>query len=204
MKRTITTLGTGAAEGTPDTMVLRIAAVAVAPSVTDALQTVAGLVARVGDAARSTEPGVTVGSTGMQVWQQRDNQGVPTGYEARHSLRVACPVLSRAGAVVDALSVELQDAFHLDGIEPRLHDPERLGVEARARAFAAAEAKAEELASLAGVRLGDVVRVEEGFGDGGVGGPRPMAAKAMGDTTFEPGTQGVSSTISVTWVVTEA
>ncbi len=203
MPPTITTHGSGSAEHAPDAMVLRMAAVAVAPSVTEALGQVADLVSRVGDAARATEPGVTVGSTGLQVWQQRDSRGAPAGFEARHSLRVACPVLNRAGAVVDALSSALGDAFVLDGIEPRISDPERLGVEARARAFADAEAKAEELASLSGARLGRVVAVVEG-GPGGVA-PRPMgkAMMASADTAFEPGTQAVGATISVTWEISE-
>lgn len=202
MKPTISTVGVGTAEDAPDSLVLRLVAVAAAPSVTDAVRTVAALVARAGETARGAEPGVTVASTGLQVWQRRDDSAAPATYEARHSLRVHCPTLDRAGRVVDALSEVLEGGFELEGIEPRISAPERLGVEARARAFADAEAKAEELAGLAGVRLGSVLRVEEG----GQAQPRPMAramAASLAETAFEPGTQAVSAVLAVTWRVVE-
>jgi uncharacterized protein len=77
-------------------------------------------------------------------------------------------------------------------------DTAELEVAARQFAFESARAKAEELASLAGKGIGEVVEILEGAGR-----QRQMlafhAAAASSSMELEPGSTSVSATVTVTW-----
>ena len=196
MERRVTTHGTGAAEGAPDAMSLSLAAVAVAPDVGEALEKVALNARAIATIAQETVPGATVASTGLQVWPSSD--GSHRGFEARHALRLWCPSVDEAGPLVDVIASAVGDALRVEGIDLVLADPGPLEAQARELAVADARRKAEQYAALAGLRLAEVVQVEENLG----GGPgRSYAAKAemLAATSFEPGTRSVSASVTVTW-----
>ena len=201
MDKTLTTRGAGSASGTPDAMRITLGVVARAGSVSGALSGAASGVSAVGEVAREHTTEERITSTGLQVWRSYDNNGQPVGYEARHGLTIYCLELVKAGDLVTALG-ELEGRVLVEGMEPVIADPAPLAVLARERAWADALGKADELAGLAGVSLGEVVTVLEG----GVShepfeGGMLLAAKADA-TRFEAGSQSVSAALTVTWALT--
>lgn len=193
---TVTTTGTGAAAGVPDAARLSLGVQVRAPSVADALaRTASGVAAVVEVATRFTERD-KVASRGFWVHPDHTPQGRRDGYAAGHRLVLDCPSLDAAAALVDALAETVGDLLAVDGVTPVVSDPAALRVQAREAAFADARATAEQLAGLAGRALGEVVSVVEG------GAARPvevLRATPAAATAFEPGTEDVTATLTVTW-----
>jgi uncharacterized protein YggE len=197
----ITTVGEGQAAGTPDSLRLHVSVHHTAASVSDALAGCASrLEAAVGVARRFTEPH-RIGSTGLHVDRDHDEQGrATTGWVAHHALRIEVPDVAASGDLVTALAEGVGDALRIGHVEMYLADPGDLAVEARAAAFAHPRAKADELAALAGRRVTGVVAVAEGAGARPyVAGEAAPAAMARAATSFEPGSATVSATLTVVW-----
>ena len=83
------------------------------------------------------------------------------GYRSATTLVVLVRDLDRLASVIDAAVGAAADATVLEGVRFAVVDDAARLDEARARAWADARRKAEQLADLAGVTLGDVVAVEE-------------------------------------------
>ena len=197
MDKTLTTRGTGQAAGTPDAMKLSVAVVVRGGSVSDALAGTASGVAALGELARRFTSDERITSIGLHVWPQHDNSGRQVGYEARHTLSVYCLDLAKAGELVSALG-DLEGRVLIEGVEPVIADPTPLSVLARERAWADAKRKADELAGLAGVSVGDVVTIAEGGVSHEPLEARMLAAKAD-SMSFEAGSQSVTASLTVTW-----
>jgi uncharacterized protein YggE len=197
MDRTLTVSGTGAALGTPDAMKLSLAVVARAGSVSGALSGVASGVTALGEVARRYTDDDRIASVGLHVWPHHDNSGRQTGYEARHTLAVYCLDLAKAGELVTELG-SLADRVLVEGVEPVIADPAPLLRLARERAWADAQAKADELCGLAGTSIGDVLTIKEGGGSHEPMDVRLVVGKAEG-MPFEAGAQSVSAMLTVTW-----
>lgn len=201
MHEGITVTGSGVVEAVPDVVQIELGAQATAPDVQQAIDAAtAGL-----DAARASLLAVGVapgdlGSAQSSTWTER-----PDNAEARTTARLTLRVLVRDVAVAgEALRGALAAAgpvAQLESMHLRVGDPAASLVQARDRAFGDAVGKAEQLARLAGRRLGRVVDVVEGGGGGG-GGPRMMAMRA--DTVgasfgVDAGTQEISASVTVRW-----
>lgn len=138
-----------------------------------------------------------VATSGVQLWQAHDNQGVRVGFEARHGFTVGCADLASGGSLLEALVDRISDALQVDDVSLQLSDPAAALGRARESAFADARARAEHLAALAGRTLGEVLDVVEGEGFGGGGGPQPRFALAA--EAFSPGEQKVEGQVRVTF-----
>ena len=127
-----------------------------------------------------------------------------SGYRATNSVQATIRDLDRVGTIVDAVTAA--GANRVDGISFAVDDPAPPKDEARALALANARAKAEQLASLAGVRIVGVKSIVEA--DPAVR-PVPTTRQAAAPATFdaappppvEPGTQEVRTQVSVVYVV---
>lgn len=125
----------------------------------------------------------------------------PNGYDVFQSLSVKLRNLDDAGATISDAAAAGGNATRINGVSFEFSDSDALIEDARESAFAAAKAKAEQYARLAGGSLGDVVSVSEGSSGGG-GFPYPMAARDAGgskDVPFYPGSQQVEVTATVVW-----
>ena len=199
---TITTVGEGQAAGTPDSLRPHVTVQHRAGSVSAALAGCASrLEAAVDVARRFTEPH-RIGSTGLHVDRAYDERGQesPTDWSAQHSLRIEVPDVAASGDLVTELADEVGDSLRIGHVEMYLADPGDLAVDARARAFADARRKADELAALAEQRVTRVVAVTEGAGtrpfpSGHEGAP----AMAKVGTSFEPGSATVTAALTVVW-----
>jgi len=131
-----------------------------------------------------------------------EDEGRINGYSARNSVAVTIDALSKAGGVLDAASNA--GANEVYGPMLSRSNQDKLQAKALRDAVANARKKAEALADAAGVRLGSVTAVTEGFG----GGPEPYYAEGGARLALdkaapiEPGTQDVQASVTVTFAIT--
>jgi uncharacterized protein YggE len=108
--------------------------------------------------------------------------------------------LERAGEVIGMLTDVGGNAVRLQGVAYALEDDAALEEEARAEAFAAARARAEQLATLTGRALGEVVVVVEQTAPSA---PMPYAADTGRaeemSVALAPGSATVTVTLHVHW-----
>jgi uncharacterized protein YggE len=192
-------VGRGVATAVPDSAVIRVSAGHRATAVAGALagaDSAAGAI--VAAARRHTEPR-HIASTGITVWPAHDSNGRPAGFEARHSLSIRVADLAVAGDLLAELADAVGDRLQVDGVALEVTDVGAAQDRAREAAFADARRRAEHLATLAGVGLGDVLAVAEGAASALPGGREAMAMKVGG---FEPGEHSVGAEVAVTWRTT--
>jgi uncharacterized protein len=137
------------------------------------------------------------------VYDNRDASQL-RGYRATNSAQVTVRDLGRVGTIVDAVTTA--GANRVDGISFAVDNPEPPKDQARALALANARAKAEQLASLAGVRivgLKSIVEADPAVRP--VATTREAAAPAALASALpppvEPGTQEVRTQVSVVYLV---
>ena len=192
--RTLTVTGHGEARVAPDAAVVRVSVVHLAPVVADALAGAdRAAEAAVTVARRHTAP-ERVASTGLSIWRDGKEDGVPGDFRARHSLTVACPSIDAAGALLTELADVVGDALQVEGVSLEVSDPAAAAHEAREAAYADAVERATHLAALAGAALGDPQEIVEG---GPVAGPVRFA-RAAAPVSFQPGETGVGASVTVT------
>jgi uncharacterized protein len=127
------------------------------------------------------------------------DEGRIDGYSARNSVLVAIHDLSKAGTILDAASNA--GANEVYGPMLSRSDEDALQAKALREAVSNARKKAEALADAAGVSLGRVTAMTEGF----AGGPQPYYESAVrlakADAPVEPGTQDTQATVTVTFAI---
>lgn len=126
-----------------------------------------------------------------------EDEGRVSGYTARNSVSARIRDLAKAGAVLDAATNA--GANEIYGPMLDRSDREELQAKALRSAVEDARSKAEALADAAGVSLGDVTAIREGF----AGGPEPYFATTLAKTDasapIEPGKQDIQATVTVTF-----
>jgi uncharacterized protein YggE len=205
-RSTISVVGEGRVLVQPDVANVSLGVESTAPTLSEAQADAATRMQAVVDALlaqgvarddiRTTRLGVN------PVYDNRDASQL-RGYRATNSVQVKVRDLGRVGTIVDAVTAA--GANRIDGISFAIDDPEAPKDRARALALANARAKAEQLASLAGMRIVGVKAIVEA--DPTVR-PVPVtreaaapAAAAAPPPPVEPGTQEVRTQLSVVYVV---
>ncbi|MFA6300148.1 MAG: SIMPL domain-containing protein, partial [Nocardioides sp.] len=133
------------------------------------------------------------------VWPADDHEGRQSGFEARHGYTVTCSDLDVAGALVTELATQVGDRLQVEGVSLEVSDTSAAVTAAREAAYADARARAEHLAGLADVSLGDVQSLVEGAG--AVPMARGFEAMAKGDVVLEPGEGSLGQSLTVTWAI---
>jgi uncharacterized protein YggE len=201
--RTVTVIGQGTSREVPDTVVVRVAAAHRAAGVAEALAGADSAATEIVAVGRRHTDASQISSTNLNVWPAYDNQGKPSGFEARHSLQLSCSDVTKAGALLSELATTVGDRLQVEGLGMEVADPGRAMVRARAAAYADAVAKAGQLAELAGGRLGDVQAMAEGSGmpwpvmDMAAGGAQQMAKSV----SIQPGETALTATLTITFMV---
>jgi uncharacterized protein len=129
------------------------------------------------------------------------NAAVPAGfYRVNNMIQVTIRDLDKVGDVLDA-AVEA-GANNVWGVSFGLDKTDALEAQAREKAVDDARARAESLAKLNGVAVGDVIAISEVIG----GGPSPMYAEAVslrglggGGAPVEPGELTFSTQVQVVY-----
>ena len=133
-----------------------------------------------------------------QVGRDHGPEG-PRGYRVANLVRVTIRVLDTLGAILDAAIDAGANQVHQ--IAFRASDPDAAQRQAREAAMADARARAEQYATLAGLRLGAVLAIAEtgatppSFAPGG----RMLAMRAT--TPIEPGEETIGATIQITYAL---
>ena len=124
-----------------------------------------------------------------------------TGYRATNTVNVKFRDLKRSGAILDALVAE--GANQINGPSLTIDKPETAYDEARIRAIAAGQARAELYARALGKRVVRLLTVSEG---GGYRMPPPMPyaadavmAQRVAKTEIDPGTQQLEVTLAMSF-----
>ena len=126
-----------------------------------------------------------------------------TGYRATNSVNVKFRDLKRSGAILDALVAE--GANQINGPSLTIDKPEAAYDEARAKAIAVGQARAELYARALGKRVVRLLSVSEG---GGYRIPPPMpyaadavmvSAQRVAKTEIDPGTQDLQVTLAMSF-----
>ena len=129
-------------------------------------------------------------------------RGRPSGFEARHGLVVRCDALEVAGALVGDLAAAVGDRLLLDGVTLTPSDTTAAQRTAREHAYADARARAEHLAALGGVELGDVVSLVEGGGGFAGHAVDALTTRAAGpEVDLQPGEADVAAAVTGTWAL---
>jgi len=121
-------------------------------------------------------------TSGYNIYPQykypRDGKPVINGYQVNQTLEVKIRDLDKVSVILDG--VVTAGVNQVNGLSFEIDDPDKLKAQARDEAIKDAKAKANELESQLGVRLGRIVN----FTEGSYGVPTPMyyeiSAKAMG------------------------
>jgi len=171
LPRTITVVGEGTVKIKPDIAQVNIGVEVIRPTVKAASSGAKDSMDAVLQALK--QQGVDekdIQTSGFSVWTERPyGPEGPSGdevlYHVTNQVAVTIRDLDTVGTVLDA-AIEA-GANNIYGVTFSLDDPSQVESEAREKAVADAQAKAQELATLNDIKLGDVVSVSEVIGGRG-------------------------------------
>jgi uncharacterized protein YggE len=133
-------------------------------------------------------------------WDRVKEEEVVVGYEVIHTVNVKIREIDKTGTVIDAVVTAAGDRIRINSINFSVDDPTDYYDEAREEAMANAKAKAEQLAELAGGRLGNAIYISESSQtpsvyrqDVGVS----VEEAAVAGTSISPGELEISLTVQV-------
>ena len=197
--------GQGKVTGQPDTLSVSLGISLLRPSVNQATADAAARATAVIDALKAN--GVAeadIQTANYSIYPEYDWSGEQQellGYRVTNEVRVKIRNLDNAGTIIDAATAAGGDAATVNSLAFSIEDNSELLQMARSAAWADAEAKARQLAQLAGAELGAAVSITESISYDVVPiyyGERAAQDEA-GATPIEPGTQDVTVNIQVTF-----
>lgn len=214
---TITVTGTGSAFGSPDIATLEVGVETVNTDIALAFEETNTKIDTI--IAALLELGVAredIRTVNLSIFQ--DFSGMPqplpgpsesglAGEAPRQTYRVSNMIrvnIRDIATVSDVINAVVgAGANQIFGLNFGIDDRDALESEARANAIADARARAEELASLAGVELGNVLVINESFGGGfgPAGDFARMEGLGGGGAPIETGQLGVSVQLQVTYAI---
>jgi len=202
----ITVTGTGNVSGVPDQLALSMGVQTSGSSVAAALRQANSAVRSITTVLRHGGVAASdIQTSGLSIYPNYSgNYGVPDGYQVSEQLTITLRRLSAAGSQISAAARAGGNATVIDGVSLNLSDTSTLLASARAKAVADAKAKATAYARALGRPLGPVVSMSEtpvaqpypvpGFAT-------PSASRAASSVPVHPGTQQLSVTVTVVFVL---
>jgi len=203
--------GTGKVTVTPDIATLRLGIAAQAATVAEAQSQAAEAMDRVMTAL--TDNGVDEKDIQTQYfsiyqvtrWDREKEEEIVVGYRVTNMVTAKIREIDKVGSIIDAVAAAGGDLTRINSIGFSVDDPSAYYEEARQKAMADARAKAEQLAELAGVRLGKPTYISEGiqvppiyprgaYEEAGIPAPAP-------ETPISPGEMELSLTIQVAYAI---
>jgi uncharacterized protein YggE len=202
----VTVIGQGTSFGQPDQATVIVGVDTFAPTVAEATTqnqtTLDGVMAALEAAGIATEDIQTTNYSlyAEQIYGEKGPEGI-AGYRVSNQVNVKIRDISAVGDVLAAVTEAGANAIY--GVNFSVADPAALEAEARAKAMEDARKRAESLAELGGVSLGDIVVISEVVGSpvmplgmGGGGFAMEQAAAAPG---IAPGQLSYQVQVQVTY-----
>lgn len=205
--RTISVTGEGRASAAPDMALITIGVQSEAPTAAAALrQNSADMTATINKLKELGVADRDIQTSGLSVnprYNYEENRSSPNviGFTASNSVSVKLRDLDNAGAVID--QAVQSGANSLNGVSFDFSDPKLLYDDARRDAIAEAKAKAELLSSAAGVRLGKLLYIQDGY----AAAPQPpvmyrqRAEMAVASVPMEAGESTVNATVTLIYAI---
>ena len=194
---TVTVVGTGEVEGTPDTAQMTF-------GVDARLATAAAALRSEADAARrliSALKAAGIAEKDIQTQNVSLYRDVEHGvYDASSSVSAIMRNLGRAPGQIDAAVAAAGDQVNFQGISLYVGDTSGLMSSARQAAVRNAFARAEDYAKAAGLKVGGVVSISETGSAPPIsyGAAEPRAAAMQ---PIQPGTQNLSVSVTITYAL---
>ena len=164
----------------PDLVLLNIGVEAIAETVAEARAEAAGVMDAIVEAVKAHGlEDQDVQTQSFNIWPQyeypevttggtRTRKQVLVGYTVSNSARIKIRDVDSVGTIIDSVAEAGGDATRIDGINFSIEDPKPFMTQLREEAVQDAVAKAEHLASLTGVEVGNLIFI----GEAGGGAPR--------------------------------
>jgi uncharacterized protein YggE len=199
--------GQGKVTGKPDVLTVSLGVSVLRPTVDRATADGAALATAIIDALKAN--GVAeddIQTANYSINPEYDWSGEQQrllGYRVNNQVNVKIRNMANAGAIIDAATAAGGDSTVISGLSFSIEDNAELLQMARTAAWADAEAKARQLAQLAGLQLGSAVSITESisYNTPPIYYERAMAAAEDGSTPIESGTQDVIVNIQVTFSI---
>ncbi|YCK80433.1 SIMPL domain-containing protein [Arthrobacter sp. D3-18] len=206
MNRTITVTGTASAKAVPDLVTLTLGVETRRETAAKAYDDAGKAANAVAASLRATGVSdVDLRTSGLNlradlVWVEGQGQKV-TAYVASTNLQVGIRSQADAPAAIAAAVAAGGDDIRINGIEQGFADASSVTAQAQEAAWQDAVARAEQYASLASARLGQVVSISQ---EPLHGGPVPLGGMVRASFTaeampVEAGESSVSASIKVEW-----
>jgi len=200
--------GTGEVTVTPDLAVLTLGVEAQETTVQAAQSEAADAMNAVMDALKSN--GVADNDIQTQwysispvtKWDDKTSEQITTGYSVTNTVTAKLRDISKAGTIIDAVTDAGGNLTRINGITFTVDNSTAYYSQAREKAMQDAAAKAQQLATLAGVTLGKVIYISESGSY--IPEPVPLSASAAGasvSTPISPGELDISLTIQVGYAI---
>ena len=197
--------GSGEVFGTPDTLQMSFGVSVLRPTVKQAVADAAtladGLIATLEGSGVATEDIQTANYSIYPEYDYSSDERRLTGYRVSNTVTARIRDIDSAGSVIDAAVAGTGDEIQVSGVSFSIEDDEELISAARDAAWQDARAKAQQLADLAGLTLGDAVMISESVASAP---PQPIFRAAFEDsvaqsveTPIEAGQQQVAVTLQV-------
>lgn len=188
--RSISVTGQGEASGPPDQAEVSAGVQILADTVIEATRENQSIIERIMTALEEQGiPEEKIQTSNYSIWAEQNyqdprQQSRISGYRVSNVVTVRIDDIDKIGDVLAAVTNAGANTIH--GIQFGVRDTAALEQKAREAAMANARARAEALASLAGVELGEVISISTSLG---AGPPRPMMSRSfeMADMASAPG-----------------
>lgn len=204
--------GTGEVTVVPDIVTVSLGVQARAATVTEAQSQASAAMNKVMDALTSNsvdKKDIQTQHFSIQPVYKFDNtkqEQILTGYEVTNTVTAKIRNIDKAGTIIDAVSVAGGDATRVNSVNLSVDKPSDSYGAARQAAMDDAEAKAKQLANLAGVTLGKPTFIQENTQSPPIifqtfervaGIPAP----AIAPTPISPGEQKITITVQVVYAI---
>lgn len=204
----VTVVGYGTAYAAPDVAYVSVGVEMVNPDVTVAVNDATNAINAVNAALSEFGiSGADVRTENFYIYRESvySPEGIPSqgSFRVSHSLRVTVRDTAQVPQVLSA--VLNAGANSIGGVQYDVEDKSALESQAREIAVANARAKADEMAALLGVTLGDVVAVVEvqnyGLPYGGFGGGGGGVMESVAQPPIVPGSLAVSVSVQISYAI---
>ena len=132
-------------------------------------------------------------------WDDKTNEQITTGYSVTNMVTTKIRDMSKIGTIIDAAAEAGGNLTRVSSLSFTVEDPTAYYTQARAKAMADAKAKAEQMANLAGIKLGKPIYISESSSY--IPQPYPVkdyaGAIASSVTPISPGELEITLSVSV-------
>lgn len=149
-------------------------------------------------------------TTGLSIYPRYAKTGKVTSYQVSNTVSATVTDIASAGATIDAAANTVGNGIQFDNLQFSVADDSSPALSARSQAVKTAEARAQAMASAAGVTLGSLCSIsDQGSNDAvygnsgylGSAAAAPSGGSGSVPVPVEPGTQQVSATVTVVYDV---